>query len=159
MRFNSIPCLWNKALRLPLRRRLLLIEAVVWLVSARLVVALVPFPRIAHHLGQLHPPSKAAMSAQPVQPIGKDCEIAAEIAWAIDRATRFSPFPILCLPRALAAWKMLHRRGVPSRIHFGASHRQEAHNLLTHAWIDACGVKVSGFPEADNCIELGYFAH
>jgi hypothetical protein len=143
---------------LPARRRLLLIEAGVWLVSARLVVALVPFPRIARHLGRLRAPMDV-MPAEPARPIENDREVAAEVSWAIDRAALFSPFPIVCLPRALAAWKMLQRRRVPSRLHFGASHRQEANNLLTHAWIDACGVKVAGFPEADNCIELGYFSH
>ena len=129
---------------------MLLLEAAFWIAVARLAILLLPFPRIARYLGELRPPTGEAGELQ-------DGEAAArEVCWAIDRSARIFPFKIVCLPRALAGWQMLHHRRIAGQLHFGAS-RDAANALRTHAWLDACGVEVTGYPEAHDCVELGYF--
>ena len=52
------------------------------------------------------------------------------------------------LPQAMAARMMLQRRGVPSVLHFGAA-KSTGPSLNTHAWLEATGVEVTGFPVSD----------
>ncbi|HEY4051539.1 MAG TPA: lasso peptide biosynthesis B2 protein [Acidobacteriaceae bacterium] len=148
----SILRLWRKFRGLSWRRRSLLLEAAFWLTVARLAGVFVCFPRIARHIGCLHAP--ADLRADPSQ----DRTVAREISWAIDRSARLLPVQLVCLPRALAAWQMLHLRGIWSRVHCGALRDPERATLTTHAWVDACGVEVTGYPEAHHCVEIGFFA-
>ena len=143
---------WGKFFSLPLRRQRLLVEAAVCLGAARLALAFLPFPKIGKYLGQLRPPAPESVVA------GVDQATAKEIGWAVTRAATFLPFRAVCLPQALAAWQMLHMRRVPSRLHFGAAQAKEARKpLATHAWLDANGVPVTGYPVAHEFVELGYF--
>ncbi len=148
----SILRLWCKFRSLSWRRRSLLLEAAFWLVVARLAVALVRFPLLARHIGRLHAPADLRANSS------KDRTVAREISWAIDRSARLLPVRLVCLPRALAAWQMLHVRGISSRFHCGATRGREAAILITHAWVDVSGVEVTGYPEAHHCVEIGFFA-
>jgi hypothetical protein len=123
-----------------------------WLAAARLAILLLPFPRIGRYLGKMNPPEPELMNSQ------TGAAAASAVSWAIQRAARFLPFRAVCLPRALAGWQMLHRRGIAGRLHFGASRDAATAALRTHAWLDACGVEVTGYPEAHNCVEIGFFA-
>jgi hypothetical protein len=62
----------------------------------------------------------------------------------------------VCLPQAMAARVMLKRRGVSSVMHFGAA-RGEDKPLDAHAWLDAAGVEVTGYPVADQFAEIACF--
>jgi hypothetical protein len=148
----SILQLWYKFSDLSWRRRSLLLEAAFWLIVARSAVAFVCFPRIAHHIGRLHAPIDLQTNSN------QDWAVAREVSWAIDRSARLLPLRLVCLPRALAAWQMLHLRGIWSRVHCGALRDPERTTLTTHAWVDACGVEVTGYPEAYHCVEIGFFA-
>ncbi len=148
----SILRLYHKFRGLSWRQRSLLLEAMLWLVVAKFALALVRFPLIARHIGRLHPP--ADLRDNP----SKDRMVAREISWAIDRSARLLPVRLVCLPRALAAWQMLHVRGISSRVHCGASRDQNCAALIAHAWVDVCGVEVTGYPEAHHCVEIAFFA-
>jgi len=147
-----MPRLWRRFRRLPGGRRLLLLEAAFWLTAARLAILLVPFPRIARYLGELHPPAR-----EPDRFL-REAAAARGVSWAIERSAPFLPFRVVCLPRALAGWQMLHRRRIVSRVHFGAARDAAGAKLRAHAWLDADGVEVTGYPEAHNCAEIGYLA-
>jgi hypothetical protein len=148
----SILRLWRKIRAHSWRRRSLILEAAIWLVMARIALALVCFPRIARHLGRLRAP------ADPRTDSTEDRAVAREISWAIDHSAQLLPLRLVCLPRALAAWQMLHLRGIWSRVHCGASRDPDRATLVTHAWVDVCGVEVTGYPEAHHCVEVGFFA-
>ena len=148
----SISRFWRKFRGLSRRQCSLLLEAAFWLVLSRLVVMFVCFPRIARHIGRLHAPADLRADSS------QDAADAREISWAIDRSVRLLPVRLVCLPQALAAWQMLHLRGIWSRVHFGASREPQWAPLTTHAWVDACGVEVTGYPEAHHCVEIGFFA-
>jgi hypothetical protein len=129
-----------------------LLEAAFWLFAARCALLVLRFSWIARRLGQIQ-------AHQAPEPSGiAEQNAARQVAWAIDRAASALPFRLVCLPRALAAWKMLNRRSLPWRIHFGVSRSPEEKALRTHAWVDACGVEVCGYPEAHRCAEIGCYA-
>jgi hypothetical protein len=138
------------------RRRGLLLEAAVWLLLARAALIFLSFPRIASHLGAFMAPSdpragEASAVSDPGHP-----EIARQVSWAVTRAAAHVPFEAVCLPQAMAARLMLQRRGVASVLHFGAA-KGKTRPLDAHAWLDAAGVKVTGFPVARACTEIACF--
>jgi hypothetical protein len=56
----------------------------------------------------------------------------------------------------MAAQAMLRRRGVHSVMHFGAARGADM-PLDAHAWLDAAGVEVTGYPVAENFTEIACF--
>jgi hypothetical protein len=136
------------------RRRALVAEAVACLLLARLALLFVPFPRLARRLGDFVPPSdpRAAAARAPTA----QAAAAEQIGWAVTRSARYVPFKAVCLPQAMAARVMLKRRGVASVMHFGAA-RGDDKPLDAHAWLDAAGVEVTGYPVAHKFAEIACF--
>ena len=135
------------------RRRALAVEAVLYLALARLGLLALPFPALARRIGTFTPPQTAETVALH-RPDAAD--IARNVGWAVTRAARYLPFRAVCLPQALAARHMLRRRGVASVLHFGAIDGATA-GIRTHAWLDAAGVEVTGYPLAAGCTEIARF--
>jgi hypothetical protein len=137
-------------------RRRLLVEAAIWLLLARLSLIFVAFPLLARRLGTVvaptDPRARDAASAHSREAAG----LAAEVGWAVTRAARHVPFKAVCLPQAMAARIMLSRRGIESVLHFGAK-KGERKPLAAHAWLDAAGVKVTGYPVSDAFAEIACF--
>jgi hypothetical protein len=138
------------------RRRALLAEAVAWLLLTRLALLLVPFPRLARRLGTFVPPSDARAVAARMSGAPFATTLAEEIGWAVTRAARHVPFNAVCLPQAMTARIMLKRRGVGSVLHFGAA-KGDQKPLDAHAWLDAAGVDVTGYPVAAKFTEIACF--
>ena len=138
------------------RRRALVVEAAAYLFAARLALIFVPFPRLARHLGTFVPPADARATQAQTKTAPDQARLAAEIGWAVTRAARYVPFKAVCLPQAMAARVMLKRRGVKSVMHFGAAKGTEK-PLDAHAWLDAAGVQVTGYPVAENFAEIACF--
>jgi Transglutaminase-like superfamily len=138
------------------RRRVLLIEAVAYLLAARLALIFIPFPWLARRIGTFVPPTdpRAAAAQGAIAP--DQIHLAADIGWAVTRAARYLPFKAVCLPQAMAARVMLKRRNVASVMHFGAAKGADK-PLDTHAWLDAAGVEVTGYPVAKNFAEIACF--
>ena len=138
------------------RRRALLLEAMAWLLLARLALIFIPFPRLARNLGRFVTPTAARALQAASTRSDDDARLAEEVGWAVTRAARHVPFKAVCLPQAMAARIMLKRRGVDSVLHFGAA-KGEKKPLDTHAWLDAAGVEVTGYPVAKGFAEIGCF--
>ena len=137
-------------------RRILLGEAVACLAAARLALIFIPFPRLARHLGTFVPPTDPRSFEGRSVPSPDQARLAEAIGWAVTRAARYMPFKAVCLPQAMAARIMLRRRGVKSVMHFGAA-RGTDKPLDAHAWLDAAGVEVTGYPVAENFAEIACF--
>lgn len=138
------------------RRRLILAEAVGWLLAARLALIFIPFPRLARRLGAFVPPSDPQALQARERAAPDQMRVAEEVGWAVTRAARHVPFKAVCLPQAMAARVMLKRRGVASVMHFGAA-KGETKPLDAHAWLDAAGVEVTGYPVANEFTEIACF--
>ena len=150
------PPLPAQILRTPAWKWALMLEAAFWLSIARAALVLVPFPRIGRYLGKLQKPSDQVLDGQ-----DETAARVRRIGGSVNAVANRFPAGMVCLPRALAAWQMLHRRGIPSRLHFGTPLHPDpklGRGLQTHAWLTGAGVRVTGYPVADDCVELGYFA-
>jgi Transglutaminase-like superfamily len=138
------------------RRRALLAEAVFALLAARLMVALMLFSQLTRRFGEMVSPSDGRR-LKPGDPCDvQQASVAGEVSWAVTRAARYVPFKAACLQQALAARTMLLRRGIPSVLHFGAA-RGETKPLDSHAWLDAAGVEVTGYPVGERLAEIACF--
>jgi hypothetical protein len=138
------------------RRRALLAEAVACLLAARLALYFIPFPRLARRLGAFVPPSDPRVIQAGAWTAPARAQLAEDIGWAVTRAARYVPFKAVCLPQAMAARVMLKRRGVKSVMHFGAAKGTDK-PLDAHAWLDAAGVEVTGYPVAHGFTEIACF--
>jgi hypothetical protein len=138
------------------RRRGLVVEAVVCLLAARLALIFLPFPKLARRLGDFVPPSDPRALRGRAAGDAAQARIAGEVGWAVTRSARYVPFKAVCLPQAMAARVMLQRRGVSSVMHFGAA-RGEDKPFDAHAWLDAAGVEVTGYPVAKDFAEIACF--
>jgi hypothetical protein len=138
------------------RRRALIVEAALWLALARLALAAVPFPTLARRLGAFVPPADPRVAAAAGATTADAARLAREISWAVRRGAVHAPFNAVCLPQAMAARIMLSRRGVVSAMHFGAAKGEEA-GLGAHAWLNAAGVRVTGYPMSGTMTEIACF--
>lgn len=154
--FASILRTLKSARQVGWRRRGLIVEAVAWLLVARLALALAPFPLIARRLGAFVAPADPRVAAVSAPTTPDQALIAREVSWAVTRAAAHAPFRAVCLPQAMAGRIMLKRRGVASAMHFGAAKGQDR-PLNAHAWLDAAGVKVTGYPVGPQFAEIACF--
>jgi hypothetical protein len=138
------------------RRRALLVEAVAALLAARARLAVFPFRKIARGLGAFVTPADERVKAARTPGPAEQQAIAGEVGWAVTRAAMHVPFRAVCLPQAMAAHAMLRRRGVASAMHFGAQRGKEK-PIDAHAWLDAAGVEVTGYPLEAGMTEIGCF--
>jgi hypothetical protein len=153
-----------RSIRHPLRRfaqvdgqrRALVVEATLCLAAARLGLIVLPFPRLARYLGTATSPQDARAITAATQASLRDTQIAQDIGWAVTRAARYLPFRAVCLPQAMAARMMLARRGVASVLHFGAA-PDDDRSVAAHAWLDAAGVEVTGYPVPKQFAEIACF--
>lgn len=143
----------NRTRQVGNRERLLLAEAIWNLATARFQLATQPFPRIARRLGGFTTPAEARAAGKGAVLSADDRATAIKVGWAVTRAARHVPFGAVCLPQAMAARAMLARRGIASVMHFGTM-RGESLSLAAHAWLDAAGVEVTGYPVQPQFTEI-----
>ena len=155
MRLRLIRRLLLRFKQIDNRRRALLVEAVGYLLAARLALIVIPFPHLARRIGTFVPPTDARAATSQDAPAADQTRLAQDIGWAVTGAARYVPFKAVCLPQAMAARVMLKRRGIRSVMHFGAAKGQ--HKVDAHAWLDAAGVEVTGYPVAENFAEIACF--
>ena len=122
--------------RLPLRDKVLFIEAASSLTMATVALKTVPFARMAPHLGR-------HMAESPQVEETAITERARRVQWAVDTAARHLPWKPVCFPQAVAGTRMLRRRGIASTLYFGVD---PGRDLDAHAWVRVGSVTVTGGP-------------
>lgn len=120
--------------RLGLADRALLAEALATLALASLAIRWVPFRMLAGFASR--PPRRARRAVDPRR-----------LRWAVDAWGRRVPWKAVCFQRGLALQAMLHRRGVPSVLHYGIA-REGGDALQAHVWLSVDGAVVIGGAEA-----------
>ena len=137
-------------------KKAMAVEALVLLAMARLALIVVPFPRLAHLIGTFVSPQDPRVALAHAGTAPEQAELAATIGRIVLLAANAAPFRAVCLPQALAARAMLSRRGIASVLSFGAA-RGDDKPFDTHAWLDAAGVEVTGYPVANDFTRIACF--
>lgn len=135
---------------------MLLAEAAAGLLTARFRLIFISFPRLAQRLGTLVSPADPRAVKASIAINTEQVWIANEVSWAVTRVARYVPFKAVCLPQAMVAHAMLKRRGIASVMHFGAA-KGQTKPLDAHAWLDAAGVEVTGYPVEERLTEIARF--
>ena len=132
--------------------RALFCEALLALAWAKLQVHTVPFRRLAPDLG------RTQAETSPAIPPGERAT-AVRISWAVQTAARYVPLGFVCLPQAIAAQRLLRRRGIASTLYLGvAPDRENRAAIAAHAWLRAGDKIVTGEHEAARHRQLASFA-
>ncbi len=124
---------------------LLLAEALPTLAWASFAIAFRSFRRVA---------AAASVPITIVEPA--DSTAARKIAWAVNAWARRVPWRAVCFQRALAAHRMLRRRGYPSILHYGVA-QEHGEKLKAHVWVCLDGRPVIGGEEAPEFTCLATF--
>lgn len=125
----------KKFIAMPGYRKALLFEAYIYLAWARLL-KLMPFAKIAPTLGvKMTETSYSRDLAQEKK--------VRHVAAAIEHACKYTWWESECLVRAIAALKMLEKRGVDSTLYMGTA-RNEAGGMKAHAWLRSGAIIVTG---------------
>ena len=123
-------------------------EAILALALAALVVAALPFRRIA--LIASRSPTRAAPEER------EQTQITHQISQAIRACSRRVPWRSQCFEQGLAAIWMLRRRGVAATLHFGVGQEQGA-GLRAHVWVRRGRDDVVGCENSGEFAELARF--
>ncbi|MCI3927135.1 lasso peptide biosynthesis B2 protein [Paenibacillus sp. TRM 82003] len=121
----------------PLSRKLL-VEAFVYLALARVLKAM-PFSKVAPTLG------KAMLETTSTLDV-KNQSVLKDISRAIRIISRHTIWESKCLVRAIAAMKMLERRGLESTLYLGTA-KDSSGSMVAHAWLRSGPIYITGFEE------------
>lgn len=131
--------------RLPTATQALALEAALALLVARVLVGQVP-ARYWWRCIDTGPDSPSG----PEDPAAPRRGFPRRAGRIVRKVARHAPFRALCLPQAMAAQWMLRRRGVQSRMVFGARRGSTPERAIDfHAWLIAGGECVIGAEEVD----------
>jgi hypothetical protein len=114
------------------RARRFTLEAMLWLLAARVLVALVPLARWRRTLGRPVPPERAGSTGGGSSPDLRACQLAK----AVQRAALRLPGQSLCLPQAMALQWMLRVRGIGATLLIGVLPGSRSGGIDDlHAWV------------------------
>jgi hypothetical protein len=126
---------WRNFWRLSWGDRWLLMEAAAWLGAARLAISVLPFRRIAPHLGVAGRETSGADDPDTF-------ERARLIGWALRTASRHTPWESACLAQGIAGKLMLSVRRMASTLYLGVELDGEGEEgMSAHAWL-RCGTMI-----------------
>ena len=126
-------------------RQSLLIDAICELALASASVALLPFRRAI------------VRGSRPLSAASRTPVTIETVVWAVEAASRRMPWRTVCIEQGLAAQRMLRRRGIDARLHYGARNDHSVGRLEAHVWVTVDGVVVIGESEAGRFAEIAAY--
>lgn len=136
-------------LSLSLSKRLLFLEAFLMLGWARCMKQ-VQFQKLTKIL-------KLQIAETSNQITKSDKLTSYKVSEAINIMSRHTLWESMCLVRAIAAMKMLERRGIASTLYLGTG-KNESGQLIAHAWLRSGNQYVTGGEEMREFTVVGSFA-
>ncbi len=116
--------LFRRMMELPAADIALAIEAACMLTFFRIALNFLPVQTLTAWMGKAQKSSLA--QREPAQTLRR-------IEWSIDAVVRHLPFTFVCFPQCLAAYFMLRRRHIASKLFYGVT--RDADQLKAHTWV------------------------
>jgi hypothetical protein len=104
----------------------IIVEAATLLTLFRVALKFVPVQRLTAWMVHGDSQSRVSVSSAERNTLRK-------IEWAIGAVVRHAPMTYVCFPQSLAAYFMLHRRRIQSKLFYGVA--REDQKLTAHTWI------------------------
>lgn len=123
-------------------------EAVVMMTFFRLALAFVPVQKLTHWMAKSEREFPSLDQAKAVQ-------IMRRVEWSVGAAARHFPLTFVCFPQCLAAYFMLRRRHIASRLFYGVARRASA--LKAHTWVKVGERIIAGGDAAEQFTVLASF--
>jgi hypothetical protein len=127
----------HKFLRLSLREKILLMEAVILVLAIRVGLTLLPFSTLQKIL--------AKITKKDINRDRKERPSIDRLVWSVAAASRCVP-KVTCLVQALAIQGLLLREGYPANLQIGVT-KGDRGELQAHAWVESEGRILSGGSE------------
>jgi hypothetical protein len=131
--------------RLSRDQQMLVVEAAMTVAHASAAVRLMPFRR-SIRFGSL------ALARR-----SQDALSIADCVWAVEASTRRLPWRTVCIQKGIALQRMLRKRGVDARLHYGARTDLLSGELEAHVWVTVGSEAVIGGAEAANFAEVAVY--
>jgi hypothetical protein len=116
--------LFHRLMKLPAADIALALEAACMLTFFRIALNFLPVQTLTAWMGKAQQSTLA--QKEPAQTLRR-------IEWSIDAVVRHLPFTFVCFPQCLAAYFMLRRRHIASRLFYGVT--RDADQLKAHTWV------------------------
>jgi hypothetical protein len=125
--------LFRRMWQLPAADIALAIEAACMLTFFRIALNFLPVQKLTAWMGR--GAQSSFSQEQPAQTLRR-------IEWSIDAVVRHAPFTFVCFPQCLAAYFMLRRRHIASKLFYGVT--RDADQLKAHTWVKVGDCTVVG---------------
>jgi hypothetical protein len=130
----------------------LALRVYVLLVLFRAVITLLPLRRITRYLGR--PMVETATDDLD----DERARYVRRVAWTIRKLSPHTPTESNCYPQGLTARWLLHRKGIPSTLYYGAAFEPGGAALETHVWVRCGPMIVTGGGTGRRFQPLTYYA-
>jgi Uncharacterised nucleotidyltransferase/Transglutaminase-like superfamily len=134
-RSQRMPLTFRRIKRLTPADIALAAEAACMLTFFRAALNFLPTQRLTAWMGRydrMQPSIPPAMASHTID----------RVQWSIDAVVRHAPLTFVCFPRSLAAYFMLRRRHIVSKLFYGVA--READQLTAHTWVKVGDCTVVG---------------
>jgi hypothetical protein len=118
--------LLRRMMQLPAADIALAIEAAGMLTFFRIALNFVPVRKLTAWMSRSHQALSSLSQEERAQALRR-------IEWSIDAVVRHAPISFVCFPQCLAAYFMLRRRHIASRLFYGVT--RDADQLKAHTWV------------------------
>lgn len=117
----------------------------------RLMILIVPFPRIRAHLGKHNTQSTTEVER-------RNYRIAYKVRRIVTATAKHTPWQSKCLVQAIVAQHLLKRYHLGTTLYFGVA-KDENEKLLAHAWLRYGTMMVTGGQGTDRFQVVGCFSN
>lgn len=88
----------------------------------------------------------------------QELQLLRTVSRAVHAMSRFTWWESQCLVKAIAAMKMLERRGIPSTLYLGSARNNEG-QMVAHAWLRSGSYIVTGKEGHEKYTVVGIFGN
>lgn len=131
--------------------KLLFFEAFLLCGIARVIILLIPFKKIKKYIGRYSQESPQEINTLHYKTIRR-------VAWAVNIASKYTPWESKCFVQALVAQYMLKKRKIYSTLYLGIAKNGE-NGISAHAWLRSGKVFVTGGGVRGNFKEIAKFSN
>lgn len=140
----------SKFLALRLSEKFIFLEAFGLLAFSKIAVRIIPFRKMAAHLGDINKAAGLLSATQMKEALG--------VRHIIFMTSANVPWKSVCLDQALTAMMMLNRRKLPNTLYLGVKIDEAKRKIEAHAWVKCNDKILVGGPQSKEFKVVAFFS-